>query len=538
MDDKPQSILKSAFGFLSGTSFSRVTGLIRDMSTAFCFGADPAIAAFIVAYRFASLLRRIFGEGALLTSFIPHFESHRAESPKEAAKFFRDLFFSLTLVLVILIGCLEIGLYSWLSLGEFSVSNRQILILTMIMLPSVLFLCLYGLCSGLLQCEKRYFLAGVAPAGTNLIWIAAIWLFRDLPPDQAVIPLSLSIVFACAFQWLITAPSALSSLLKIMSWKELMAGNILSTPIMSMLGSISLGIIGVSATQVNSAIDTIFSRYSSLQGPAYLNYAIHLEQLPLALFGIAIASAILPPLSRAIKQQERTKFRELLEFALSKTMLLIIPCCVAIFVLGAASINLIYGRGDFDSETTMQTIWCLWGYGLGLLPMAIGLLLSPAFFAQKDFWTPTLGSLYSVAINVFMNTLFVIIWGWGPASLAVSTSLSALFNTLYLFRKLSKKSEIHLGFFLLKSSWKVIVVSIIAGVMTLYAGQNYLQDPTLALILDHSTVVFERNFMSQLSHFFMLLGVLLFMLLFGMGVAYQDEVRRFFKRQTQKAELE
>src|SRR5882672_6947094 len=106
-----KTISRSLLGFFSGTVLSRISGFFRDVSMAFFFGADASIAAFLVALRFAVLLRRLFGEGALLNGFIPHFEAERKKDPREAAKFFRDTFFSLALVLVFLIAIAEVGLY-------------------------------------------------------------------------------------------------------------------------------------------------------------------------------------------------------------------------------------------------------------------------------------------------------------------------------------------------------------------------------------------------------------------------------------------
>lgn len=513
--DHPRHIIKSAFSFLSGTAFSRVTGLIRDMSMAFCFGTDPAIAAFLVAYRFASLLRRIFGEGALLTSFIPHFESFRGRQPEKAAEFFRDTFLSLMVTLILMISVIEAALYIWMKSGDFSADNAQIVLLTMLMLPSLLFLCLYSLCSGLLQCEKHFFLSGIAPVMLNLVWILSIWFLRDLQPQEAMIPLALSIVAACFFQWLVTIPKTISFLLKHLSWRNILLPKLFSCEIRLMLASISLGIIGVSAAQFNSAIDTLFARHASLQGPAYLNYAIHLQQLPLALFGIGISSALLPPLSRAIQAQDRSHYLDLLQYALSKTILLLIPCSMGIIVLGGVSINLIYGRGDFDLESTIQTTYCLWGYGIGLVPMAISLLLAPAFYATKDYRTPTLASLFSILLNMVLNTLFVVWWEWGTASLAVSTSLAALFNALFLASRLTQKTEFPVAFFLCKISWKLVLKVGFAGALSLYIGEKIFGDPSLGLLFGEDAASmsssFSRFFTEQLGQFFSL-----FTLFFGL----------------------
>ena len=133
--DTPKTVSRSTFAFLSGTFLSRVLGLGRDMSMAIAFGSSPAIAAFMVAFRFSNLIRRLFGEGPISSGFIPHFEQVRASSPEKGAQFFRDLFFSLNCFLILLIGGIElllIGIFNW---GHLQPDNAQILYLTILMLP-------------------------------------------------------------------------------------------------------------------------------------------------------------------------------------------------------------------------------------------------------------------------------------------------------------------------------------------------------------------------------------------------------------------
>ena len=150
-----QGVSKGARLFFSGTFISRISGLGRDVSMAFCFGAHPALAAFMVAFRFANLFRRIVGESTVSAGFVPYFESMRYEDPAKAATFFRDTFFSLLCLvggLVVVSGLLLGGL---LPLHIFSVSYQQVVFLTCLMLPGLIFICLYALSSALLQCQKR-----------------------------------------------------------------------------------------------------------------------------------------------------------------------------------------------------------------------------------------------------------------------------------------------------------------------------------------------------------------------------------------------
>lgn len=433
----PRVVLKSAMSFLSGTLLSRVGGLVRDVSMAYCFGVNPSIAAFLVAYRFSNLMRRIFGEGVLLNGFVPQFETHRQRDPKEAARFFRDLAYSLSIVLVLFIFAVEVIIGYWILPG-LSQDNQLIAVLTMLMLPGLFFVSLFGLCGALLQCEKKYFLSGAAPLAFNLVWIGAIWLFYGKDSYAAVVGLSLAIVLAFFCQWLITVPDAIRFFLQELSWRDLFAVRFFPSEVRQMLSAVTFGMLGVSATQINNALDFVFARMASLEGPAYLNYAIHLYQLPLALFGIAMTSALLPPLSRVVQKGDWVQYRSLLHYSISKTCLLLLLSCAGIFALGGTAVSLIYSHGKFDHQAAVSTTWCLWGYGIGLVPAGLAMLLASAFYSQKDFMTPAIATLTTVALNTGLNALFVCGLGWGAVSVAIATSVASLWNALFLLARLSK----------------------------------------------------------------------------------------------------
>jgi len=478
--DEPKTIARSAASFISGTFLSRISGMARDMSMAFFFGTNASIAAFLVALRLAILLRRLFGEGALLNGFIPHFEAERRKDPKQAALFFRDVLFSMSLLLLALIGTGELLLYYW-------IDTSPIVYLVMLILPGVLFVCLFGICSGLLHCEKYFFLTGVAPVAYNVIWLAGVWLWRDSIPETAAIGLSIAIGFAFFCQWLMTVPKTVAFERQYLSWKECLQPRLFSLEIRQMLTSLSLGVLGVAAVQINTAIDTIFARLASPEGPAYLNYAIHLQQLPLALFGIAISSALLPPLSRAFQAENPQLARHLLESSVSKALFFILPCTAAIFALGRVSVNFLFGRGDFTALSSFHTTECLLGYGLGLAPMVLSLLFAPAFYARKEFKTPTYISLFSIALNFSLNIVFVSILHFGPASLSYSTSIAAFANALLLYLYLPCKISI--------SVWKPSIASLGALTATVFFDRTFFSDP------------FPLTFVEQLSQFFTLFTI-------------------------------
>lgn len=505
-EDSPRAVRKSALYFLSGTFLSRVTGLAREIATASFFGVAPAIAAFFVALRFANLLRRLLGEGSLLAGFSPHFEAIRKESSEKAAGFFRDLFFSLTLILITLIGIGEIVLFALWKWSSFSIDSKEIIYLTMLILPGVLFVCLYALFSALLQSEKKYFISGAAPLMFNVVFLLALSLVRNWPLEQAAIALSLAVIASFFFQWAMVIPGVWRYLQKSLDFRKWRSFELFSVELKQMVVAMALTILGVAAVQINSALDALFARYADLSGPAYLYYAMRLYQFPLSLFGVALASALLPPLARAAQGGDLQQFRKLTHYALTRTFSLMLPCTFAILTLGAAAVALVYGRGHFDALAVGGTSLALWSYGIGLVPSVFVLVLAPAFYAHKDYKTPLWASLYSVLLSTLLNALFVFGFGWGASSVAISTSLAAAFNCFYLLQKLSSKIG---PLFDRAATWsfaKTALSSLIAGGGTLAVGHFLMGDISLTLFKQGSAASFPQRFFDQALQFFVLAG--------------------------------
>lgn len=431
MQDSIQTIFKSARHFFSGTLFSRLTGFFRDITTAYVFGVSPSVAAFMVAFRFSHLLRRVLGEGALQGAFTPQFENLRIQDPKAAAHFFSQVNTLLTTFLCAIV------IFSMFFLegiiGFFSIDNKEIVSLITLLMPGLIFICLYGLNSALLQCQKKYFLSSFAPSILNLGWIAAVLSLSSFSAENAMPWLALSVVFATMAQWLVTVPGcyrALRSLDPSASW---LTKKINMSHIKALLGPIAISTIGIAATQINTACDAIFARYADLEGPAYLWYAIRIQQLPLALFGIALASALLPPLSRAAKAGNSKLFHHFLRTAWRSTLGLMLPISAIIFLWGEQILSMIYGHGHFDLEAVQMTQFCLEGYTLGLIPMALLICHVQGCYAQGNYKAPMYASLISITTNCILNSWFVMGLGYGAASVAVATGISAWIQLAILY---------------------------------------------------------------------------------------------------------
>ncbi len=400
--------------------------MARDISMAAFFGDHPSVAAFMIAFRVSHFFRRLLGEGALQSIFIPHYQELRLKGEGEASSFFFQLTTLLSLLLILLIGITE-GVCLFLP-------GKEVVHLFAWMLPSLLFICLYGLNTSVLQCQNSFFLSSVAPLVCNTVWVLSVFATASLPVSQAMIYLSLFTAVGFALQWLLTFSK---------TWSLFKEGRrLLSTPLftlpsaMKTVGKATLfGLIGIAAVQINSFVDMIFAHYADPKGPVYLWYAIRLQQLPLALIGFACVYSVIPHLSKLIKQHALPEAQDLFAFGERRIFLFVIPCTFALIALGLASVNLLFGRGHFSPAAVSETTFCLFAYGLSLLPITLTVYHSSLFFAYGDYKTPTYASLISVGVNLILNALFVFVFHLGAISIALSTSLSACLNYLILRKR-------------------------------------------------------------------------------------------------------
>ncbi|MCB1118061.1 MAG: hypothetical protein KDK50_05740, partial [Chlamydiia bacterium] len=199
----------------------------------------------------------------------------------------------------------------------------------------------------------------------------------------------------------------------------------------AMIMPFALGILGVGASQINSALDALFARSACLEGPAYLWYAIRMQQLPLILFGMAWSTALLPALSKASESEQLP----LLHHAINRCALFLIPVTFALLPCASAGVNLLFGHGDFTPDAVQKTTQCLWAYGVGLFPAALVMMLSARFYSKKDFRTPSMAALICVGANIGLNALLVYGFQLGAASVALATSATQFINAYLLLRK-------------------------------------------------------------------------------------------------------
>lgn len=435
-------VRRNSLHLVLGTLISRCSGLVRELCTAFCFGTDPVIAAFFIAFRLTNFFRHFIAESSLSVGFIPHFETLRSRSEKKAIVFFLDL------VATISVSGLVLGLFCGVSflicniLNLNSLQENSILNMTLIMLPSLGMLTLYSLFMSLLNCFHRYFFSALAPIPFNLLFIITLFATRSLPREQAAYLLCIAVAIGYALQWAVLIPSTYKHIKPYLTRELFKEVRLVSNPVKALLGSWSLTLIGVGATQINGLCDMAIARFVSLEGPAYLTYAIRISQAPLALFGLTITAALMPTLSRAIAQKQLQESSHLFLVAFSSTLTLLIPCSLWLTLSAPAIIQMLYGYQQFSLAALQETSLCLSAYAIGLAPSGIVLFLAGAFYAQKNYLIPTQASLFSIALNLFGNFLFVMVLGLGTVSVALATSLAACGNTFFLLYALKKENSL------------------------------------------------------------------------------------------------
>ncbi len=227
-------------------------------------------------------------------------------------------------------------------------------------------------------------------------------------------------------------------------------------------------ILGNAAVQINVMVNTNFASRIPENGPvSWLGYAFRFMQLPLGLFGVSIASATLPSISRSAGAGNMDEFRRTLSKSLSMVFLLTIPSSVGLAVLGRSIIGAIYQGGRFTTNDTNQTALALSCYAIGLAGYAALKVLNPAFYALHDARTPMIVSLISIAVNYATAATMLEAIGLGHAGLALSTSAVALFGSIVLFILLRNRIGGIQGRELFASVWRVLVASIAMGAVVL-----------------------------------------------------------------------
>jgi putative peptidoglycan lipid II flippase len=416
---------------------SRLLGLIREVLFAALFGAGKNLDAFLMAFRVPNMLRDLFAEGALSTAFITTFSKKIATEGDDSAWRLANKVATLTLVfmsVVTLLGILFapqlVELMTWWSWSP--EKTALTILLTRIMWPFILLVSVAALAMGMLNAKNVFGMPAMASSffnlGSIIGGVALGWWFDPHFGARALIGLSIGTLIGGLWQLTAQFPSLRRVGYRFktdFAWRD--AG------VRTVLALMGPAVIAASAVQINVLINSGFAARLGDGPVSWLNIAFRLMQLPLGIFGVAIATVTLPLVSRSAALGNKTEFRGALAHALRLVMLLTIPSAIGLIILAQPIIALIYQHGRFTSAATIQTAEALRFYAIGLVGYSAVKVLAPAFYALDKRNLPMLVSLFSIGVNIALNWFFTFRLQLGHRGLALSTSLVAITNFLILY---------------------------------------------------------------------------------------------------------
>lgn len=415
---------------------SRVLGLARELIFAALFGAGRGMDAYITAYRAPNLLRDLFAEGALSVAFVTVFSKLGVEKSYEAAWELARKMATLALVFMSVVTLLGIlfapALIAVLAPGFDAEKSAFATELTRIMFPFILMVSLAALVMGMLNSRNVFGVPALASSFYNLGSIfggvTIAWLIDPTFGPRALIGMAIGTLIGGFLQLAVQIPS----LKKVgftfhfdFGWRDAQVKRVLWLMLPA--------VIAASAVQVNVMVNSIFASFLGDGAVSWLSYAFRLMQLPLGIFGVAVATVTLPAVSKIAAGGDMAHFRETLGKAMRLALFLTLPATVGLVLMSDEIIGLIYERGKFGPDDTLQTGAALKFYATGLMAYACIKVLSPAFYALDRKWTPMTVSFFSIGLNVLLNWFFTFRLGMGHRGLALSTGLSATTNFLMLY---------------------------------------------------------------------------------------------------------
>lgn len=453
-----RSLLGASFIVSAMTMLSRVAGLLRDVVLARLFGAGDSADAFFVAFRIPQFLRRLFAEGAFAQAFVPVFNEYKNQKDARGevaalkslinavAGALSGVLFVVTL-LIVLAAPLVAQLFAP---GFVSQPEKFTLVVDMLRItfPYLMLISLTGMAAGILNSYGRFWVPAFTPVLLNVCLIAAaLWVSPQM--SEPVFALAWAVLIAGFAQLIFQLPFlARINLLPVPVWDWQHPG------VKKILALMLPAIFGVSVSQINLLLDTVLASFLPGGSVSWLYYSDRLVELPLGVFGIAIATVLLPSLSSirfADGQTEFTKatarqFLAALDWSLRCIFLLALPASAALILLAEPILYLLFQYEAMQPRDVMMAAAALKAYALGLLWFMAIKVLASAYYSQQDTRTPVRIGIIAMFANMVFNLIFVWLthsyWQMGHVGLALATSLSALLNAVLLFRGLRKNQQL------------------------------------------------------------------------------------------------
>jgi putative peptidoglycan lipid II flippase len=441
-----RKLLKSTAVVSAMTILSRILGFVRDMVLAQVFGAKAATDAFFVAFKIPNFMRRLFAEGAFSQSFVPVLSEYKAAGDEAAVKDLVDhvtgtlglILSAITLIGIVLAPILILVFAPGFILAQGAEQADLAGMMLRLTFPYLLFISLTALAGGILNTYGHFAVPAFTPVLLNLCMIsAAIWLSPMM--EEPVMALAWGVLAAGIAQLLFQIPYLLR--IRMMPRPRFVRQHKGVQKIMKLMLP---AIFGSSVAQINLLLDTVIASFMAAGSVSWLYYSDRLVEFPLGVFGIALATVILPSLSGKHAERSQEAFSIILDWALRWGMLVGLPATVGLFMLAAPIITTLFQYGEFSSDAVLMTSLSLMAYSIGLIGFIQVKVLVPGFFARQDTKTPVKIGIIAVVSNIILNIVIVVPMAlqgaYAPhAGLALATAFSAIINATLLYRALRKK---------------------------------------------------------------------------------------------------
>lgn len=454
------------------TFISRVTGLLREMVFAYYFGATAAMDAFNIAYRIPNFLRNIFGDGAFSQAFVPVLSEYRQSKTGEEVSIFLGrvagnislITFLLTFI-AILIAPVLVYIFAP---GFVHDSGRFALTVSMLRItfPYVIFISLSACVSGILNSYDRFGVPAFMPTIFNLVLIASA-IFLAPYFSEPVKALAWGIFIGGALQLCCQLPFlphlGIKPRLQI-SWRD--------ENIKKVLKLMGPAILGVSVAQISFLVDNILASFLQVGSVSWLNYSTRLAMFPLGLFGVAIATVILPHLAREYAMNSMVEFSKTLDWAMRWVLIISIPAALGLAMLAGPIIMVLFQfkGGQFSLGDIFMVRRSLLALVLGIPAFMLVKILASSFYSRQNVKIPASIAIVSLGINMILA--FILILPLKHAGLALATSLASVINALLLLLMLKRS-----GYYTPTTSWqgfslKIIFANAMLFLLLYYTSQD------------------------------------------------------------------
>jgi putative peptidoglycan lipid II flippase len=425
----------------AATLTSRILGLVRDQVLAAYFGAGSDMDAFVVAFRIPNLVRDLFAEGAMSAAFVPTFTRRLTLQGKIDAWRLAN-----NLITALLVGTGAIVIAGFVfarplvtayasDFGRVPGKLELTILLTRIMLPFLTMVSIAAAAMGMLNSLHHYFVPALSPATFNIATIVGAVALVPVMPRLGLPPITAIAVAALAGGGLQVA----------IQWPSLRKEGFHYRPILDLrdpglrqvLVLMGPGTVGLAATQVSLFVNTVLATSQEPGAVSWLAYAFRLMYLPIGLFGVSIATATLPAVSRYAATDDHAGTRRTVAQALGMTTVLCVPATFGLVTLAEPIVRLLFEHGRFSAADTASTAAALRWYAVGLLGYASVRIVSPVFYAIRQSKVPVIVSLCTIGLSVVVNVALVGVMGF--RGLALGTSVAVLANGAALLVLLHRK---------------------------------------------------------------------------------------------------